>query len=79
MIGMDKINMRSNKTYYSWYKLKKDAGGQPEGILILTYALYKRYNTILSKNTHQLCKKLHIEKILLKLLRKIELIYKTSK
>ena len=51
------------KTYYSWYKLKKDAGGQPEGILILTYALYKRYNTILSKNTHQLCKKLHIEKI----------------
>ena len=54
MIGMDKINMKLNKTYYSWYKLKKDAGGQPEGILILTYALYKRYNTILSKNAQQL-------------------------
>jgi len=69
MIGMDKINMKSNKTYYSWYKLKKDAGGQPEGILILTYALYKRYNTILSKNAQQLCKKLHVEKIPAKILK----------
>ena len=69
MIGMDRINIASNKIYYSWHELKKDAGGQPEGILILTYALYKRYNTILSKNTHQLCKKLHIEKIPAKIIK----------
>ncbi len=69
MTGMDKINIKSNKIYYNWYKLKKDAGGHSEGILILTYALYKRYNKTLSKNTHQLCKKLHIEKIPTKILK----------
>lgn len=68
-IGMGKINMTSNKIYYNWHKLKKDAGGQPEGILILTYALYKRYNTLLSKNTEQLCKKLHIDKIPTKIIK----------
>ena len=41
---------KSNKTYYNWYELKKEAGGHPEGILILTYALYKRYKTSLSCN-----------------------------
>ena len=66
---MGKINMTSNKIYYNWHKLKKDAGGQPEGILILTYALYKRYNTLLSKNTEQLCKKLHIDKIPTKIIK----------
>ena len=66
---MDRINIASNKIYYSWHELKKDAGGHPEGILILTYALYKKYNTLLSKNTEQLCKKLHIDKIPTKILR----------
>ena len=69
MIGMDRINIASNKIYYSWHELKKDAGGHPEGILILTYALYKKYNTLLSKNTEQLCKKLHIDKIPTKILK----------
>ena len=63
------ITLKMNKTYYNWYKLKKDAGGHPEGILILTYALYKRYNTILSKNAQQLCKKLYIEKIPAKIIK----------
>ena len=81
MIGMDKEVMsydwmkeidkkrKSNKTYYNWYELKKEAGGHPEGILILTYALYKRYNTLMAKNTHSLCKNLHISSIPTKIIR----------
>ena len=63
------MKLKSNKTYYNWYDLKKDADGHSDGILILTYALYKRYNTILAKNTDSLCKILHIKSIPAKIIR----------
>ena len=45
---------KSNKIYFNWYELKKDADGHSNGILILTYALYKGYNRLLAKNIKSL-------------------------
>jgi hypothetical protein len=62
LIGIRDRSMK-RKTYFNWYELKKDAKEEPAGILILTYALYKGYNTLLSKNANKLMTKLHIDVI----------------
>jgi len=81
MIGMDKKIMKydwmreqqkkvkSNKTYFNWYELKKDADGHSNGILILTYALYKRYNNLMAKSINSLHKTLYIKSIPSEILR----------
>lgn len=50
------------KNYYNWYSLKSD-GKDAEGILILTYALYKKYNNLLANSSHELLKTLFINRI----------------
>ena len=70
--------IKSNKTYYNWQELKSDADGHPNGILILTFALYKRYNTILAKNTESLFQILHIDSIPLKIVRNSNIIITTE-
>ena len=69
---------KSNKTYYNWHELKSDAGGLPNGILILTFALYKRYNTILAKNRQSLYQTLYIDSIPPKILRNSYIIISTD-
>ena len=66
--------MKSNKIYFNWYELKKDADGHSNGILILNYALYKGYNKLMAKNINSLYKTLHIKSIPEKILRNSKII-----
>ena len=49
--------------YFNWKELWTDGKGQPESILILTYALTIGYNNIIASSSQQLMKKLFINNI----------------
>ena len=49
--------------YFNWKELWADSKGQPEAILILTYALTIGYNNIIASSSQQLMKKLFINNI----------------
>jgi hypothetical protein len=49
--------------YFNWNELKRDGGGQFEGILCLTYASIIGYNNTLAYGSKQLMSKLKIAKI----------------
>ena len=64
--------------YFNWYEILAKARKDQTAILILTFALYKRYNTILAKNTESLFQILHIDSIPLKIVRNSNIIITTD-
>jgi len=51
------------KTLFNWLELKRHSNEQPEAILLLTYALTKKYNTYIGNDFNQLRQTLFINHI----------------
>jgi hypothetical protein len=48
---------------FNWYELKSGSGNVPEGIITLTYALTKGYNSVISSSESLLLYRLNIDHI----------------
>ena len=51
------------KYMFNWFDLKTKSNNEPESILILTYAITKRYNSIIAWNSKHLINSLKINRI----------------